>query len=379
MAAISSVEKYKQPKVAFVSGANGISGSAIVEHLIRQPASEWSKIIVTSRRPLPNYWADARIEFVAVDFLEPIMDNIQKLTPVCADVTHTFYTSYVHSNDLKSLPAKNVPLFQNFLDVIDTVAPRLQRYYGPHLGFLKAPAEESHLRYEDNGDNFYYNQEDYLRDVQAKRNTWTWNVIRPTGIIGFTPLPNGMSEAFNLAVYFLLCRELDQPPFFPGNPFMWSGVSQKSYSPSIADLAVYVSTNDHCANEAFNHANGEVIVWKTFWPKLAGYWGMECPEPKFENVKRDPHGLLLEFDLVEWAKDKKEVWDRVVDKYGGKKEAFEWTDWRYLNWTVGREWTTHVSLEKAREFGWTRFDGNYASFVATFTVLEQTGVLPKHA
>lgn len=28
-------------KVAFVTGANGISGHAIVEHLIRQPESEW--------------------------------------------------------------------------------------------------------------------------------------------------------------------------------------------------------------------------------------------------------------------------------------------------------------------------------------------------
>lgn len=29
------------PKVAFVSGANGISGHAIVEHLLRLPESEW--------------------------------------------------------------------------------------------------------------------------------------------------------------------------------------------------------------------------------------------------------------------------------------------------------------------------------------------------
>jgi hypothetical protein len=28
-------------KVAFVTGANGISGNALVEHLIRQPATEW--------------------------------------------------------------------------------------------------------------------------------------------------------------------------------------------------------------------------------------------------------------------------------------------------------------------------------------------------
>lgn len=31
----------KPAKVAFVSGANGITGFAIVEHLLRQPKSEW--------------------------------------------------------------------------------------------------------------------------------------------------------------------------------------------------------------------------------------------------------------------------------------------------------------------------------------------------
>lgn len=28
-------------KVAFVTGANGITGNALIEHLIRQPSSEW--------------------------------------------------------------------------------------------------------------------------------------------------------------------------------------------------------------------------------------------------------------------------------------------------------------------------------------------------
>lgn len=28
-------------KVAFVTGANGITGNAIIEHLIRKPESEW--------------------------------------------------------------------------------------------------------------------------------------------------------------------------------------------------------------------------------------------------------------------------------------------------------------------------------------------------
>lgn len=30
-----------QGKVAFVTGCNGITGYAVVEHLVRQPESEW--------------------------------------------------------------------------------------------------------------------------------------------------------------------------------------------------------------------------------------------------------------------------------------------------------------------------------------------------
>jgi hypothetical protein len=30
-----------EQKVAFVTGANGISGYAIIEHLVRQPKEEW--------------------------------------------------------------------------------------------------------------------------------------------------------------------------------------------------------------------------------------------------------------------------------------------------------------------------------------------------
>jgi hypothetical protein len=88
-------------------------------------------------------------------------------------------------------------------------------------------------------------------------------------------IANGMTEALTLAVYFLICREIKQTPKFPGNEYIWNGVDDKSYAPSIADLAVFVSTHEHCANEAFNHANGDVFIWKNFWPKVAGYFGLE--------------------------------------------------------------------------------------------------------
>ena len=35
-----------QAKVAFVAGANGISGNAIVEHLIRTPKADWYGLLM---------------------------------------------------------------------------------------------------------------------------------------------------------------------------------------------------------------------------------------------------------------------------------------------------------------------------------------------
>lgn len=116
------------PKVAFVAGANGISGNAIIEYLIRTPESEWSQIIISSRSPLKYFWQDPRVRFVAVDFLSPIERILADLTPLCRNVTHAFFTSYVHVDDFSKLRELNVPLFENFLTAIDKVAgDNLQR------------------------------------------------------------------------------------------------------------------------------------------------------------------------------------------------------------------------------------------------------------
>lgn len=51
---------------------------------------------------------------------------------------------------------------------------------------MEVPVHEGMARYEDYGENFYYIQEDFMFDLAAKR-TWNWNIIRPMGIIGYTP------------------------------------------------------------------------------------------------------------------------------------------------------------------------------------------------
>lgn len=83
---------------------------------------------MSSRSQLKNYWQDPRVEFVAIDFLEPVDAIIAKLPPTCERITHAFYTSYVHTDDFTKLRDYNVPLFEHFLTAIDTISgDNLQR------------------------------------------------------------------------------------------------------------------------------------------------------------------------------------------------------------------------------------------------------------
>ncbi|KAF5250379.1 hypothetical protein FANTH_4412 [Fusarium anthophilum] len=344
-------------RVAFVTGVNGISGNAIVEYMIRQPKSEWSRIVITSRSPLGNYWEDPRIEFVALDFLAPVKDIIAKITPTCSDVTHAYFTSYVHVDDFEKLKDYNAPLFENFLTAIDTVAgASLQRvclqtglkHYGCHLGPIAVPMREEHGRYDDKGLNFYYLQEDFMFALQKKRQ-WKWNVIRPGGIIGFTPA---------------------------GNKFSYNVVENVSAAVSIADMTIWATTENHTADEAFNHENGDLFCFRDLFPKLGAYFGVEVLEPKFTSLGESSELIENEYHMIQWAKDKKPVWERICKKYGGDPEAFDWGTWQSMDWAVGKSWPAATTASKARKFGWTRFDDTYQNWLDTFRSFENARILP---
>ncbi|PVH77017.1 nucleoside-diphosphate-sugar epimerase GsfE [Cadophora sp. DSE1049] len=374
------------PKVAFVAGCNGVSGNAITEFLIRQPVEEWSRIIVTSRSPLKNYWQDPRVEFLALDFLDPVDTLIQKMQHVCQDVTHAYFAAYVHTDGFEKLRELNVPLFENFLTAIDTVAGEsLQRvclqtggkHYGAHLGPTESPLHEDMARYDDQGENFYYVQEDFLFQLHAQRK-WSWNVIRPNGIIGFTPGKNGMSEAITLALYMIVCKELGQTPQFPGNKYFYNAVDDQSYAVGLADMSIWATTHEHTKNEAFNHTNGDMFVWRYFFPKIGKYFGLDIPTQTDWTELGEDGKYAHSIRMGEWAKDKEPVWKSMCEKYGGNPEAFSWGTWQFFDWSVGKAWPTVSSLSKARRFGWKRYDDTYQTWVETFRVFENAGVLPRN-
>ncbi|KAF4547705.1 Hypothetical protein D9617_37g012310 [Elsinoe fawcettii] len=373
-------------KVAFVAGANGISGNAIVEHLIRTPKTEWSRIIISSRSPLKCYWQDPRVEFVAIDFLKPVDEIVAKLESAnCTQVTHAFFTSYVHVDDFARLRELNVPLFENFLNAIDNVANSSLRrvvlqtggkHYGIHLGPTEAPIHEGMGRYKDHGENFYYPQEDALFALSEKR-SWDWNVIRPNAIIGFTPGINGMSQALTLALYILINKERGETPRFPGNEYFYNCVDDSSYAPSIADMSVWAATTEHCRNEAFNHTNGDTFVWRYFWPRLGKYFGVDLPSSQEFSAKGKESVMANEFTMESWAAGKKDTWLKICKDQGGNENAFDWGTWFFFDWSLGKAWPTLGTASKARKYGWTRYDDTFDTWIETFKSFEAAGVLPK--
>lgn len=66
-----------------------------------------------------------------------------------------------------------------------------------------------------------------------------------------------------------------------------------------------------------------------------------------------------------------------MEKYGGKHEVFDWAAWGHLNWGMGRAWSTLLSVNKARKFGWKRHDDTVEAWINTYKVLENAEILPR--
>ncbi|KAL2070818.1 hypothetical protein VTL71DRAFT_13844 [Oculimacula yallundae] len=374
-------------KVAFITGGNGITGSAILEHLVlNEKSEEWCRIIVTSRSPFKTLVHDPRVSFIALDFSEDSKTLAGKMRAECSEVTHAYFSSYIHWDDFAELNKANSALFENFLHALLEVAPKLEnctlqtggKHYNVHLGPVPSPAREAEPRLKASIDNFYFPQEDALIAAQNGKN-WSWNVIRPEAIIGHTSKPNGMNSALTYALYLMVCKELGEEARMPTNQVYWAGTDDVSDSRLIADLTIYASTNRKCGNQAFNVTNGDYFTWKYMWPRLAQYFGANATSDQvFTKPAPEAGTPQLDHSLAEWAKDKREVWDRICDKAGAPEAKSTWDagTWAYQDWVFQRSWSATLSINKAREYGWNGHIDSFKSFTDAFQKFQDMGQIP---
>ncbi|MCJ1442009.1 MAG: hypothetical protein MMC23_002501 [Stictis urceolatum] len=160
--------------------------------------------------------ADERVEFIALDFTGPKVELVKEMKEIYSSVTHSYFSSYIHKADFAELNKANSGLFENYLGALIKVAPVLQnvtlqtggKYYNGHLRQPPIQCRKEDPRLVSSNENFYYPHEDFLAEKQ-NGSKWTYNIIRPVGIVGTTSRPNGMNMAVTAAVYFLVCKELD--------------------------------------------------------------------------------------------------------------------------------------------------------------------------
>lgn len=375
-------------KVAFITGGNGITGSAILEYLVKNTkVDNFKRIITTSRSPFKTTVSDPRVEFIALDFTQQPDVLAKQMSDACSEVTHAYFSSYVHKDDFVELNTANAALFENFLLALIQTAPHLQnvtlqtggKHYGVHLSPVPSPAREDEPRRGSSADNFYFGQEDFLINKQ-KGSSWTWNVIRPEAIIGTTLKPNGMNSALTYALYILTCKKLGETPQMPTNRIYWEGYDDCSYAPLIADLTVFVSTNPACANEAFNVTNGDYFCWRYMWPRMTSYFGVETSsDHQFSRPGLEVGKPFLECSLAEWAtSERQQVWNQLCDEKGCPQAKDTWLagTWQYQDWVFGRTWSATLSMSKARRFGYNGYIDSYQAFVETFEKMRKLGQIP---
>ena len=299
-----------------VFGATGTVGSAAARRFLADPEVE---VVAVSRREPPIAPHD-RLRHVSVDLRDPgaVASALAEVGPLSGIVyaalfeTPSLVTGWTDSDQI----ATNRAMFANVLDAVDL--ERLEhvsvlqgtKAYGYHLGRIPVPAKESAPRVAH--ENFYWEQEDLLRDAAA-RTGLPYTIFRPQFIFG-----DSIGAAMNIipviGVYAALRAELGQPFSFPGGA---SYVAEAVDSRLLANALHWAAGSPAARGETFNITNGDVFSWRDLWPSFARFLGVETGP--------DEH-----LSLAEWLPRHSETWDRVVARHGlkptGLRELLGYSD-----------------------------------------------------
>ena len=287
-----------------IAGASGLVGNATLERVLSR--NGWTDVIALSRRK-PEIDSIRPFKHLPVDLRD--RSAAQEALGDITDVTHLVYTALYEKPGLipgwseRDQMETNLAMLQNCLEpLLGSKSLRhvtmLQgtKAYGIHLHPMPVPARERAPR--DDHENFYWLQEDFLKD-KAREHGFAWTILRPQLIIG-----RSWGVAMNLApiigVYAAICQEEGQSFGFPGGiPYVWEAVDSRL----VAEVIEWAGESPAAVNEHFNVTNGDVFEWRNLWPGMAEVLGVE-PGPD------DPKSM------AEFLEGKDDVWQRIVEKHG---------------------------------------------------------------
>ena len=174
---------------------------------------------------------------VNVDLLSS--DDVERAIAPLNGITHIVFGAYLEKDSPGERSEVNVALLRNLLTAVERNAPGLKhvtlyqggKAYGADLGPFKTPAREDDPRLM--GPNFYYDQEDFLRERQANKQ-WRFSVLRPEAVCGYA-VGNPMNLTMVIAVYAAISKELGLPLRFPGPEAAYRALYQVTSAQDIGE------------------------------------------------------------------------------------------------------------------------------------------------
>jgi len=354
-----------------IAGGLGLVGRAVVEHF--ESLSDWD--IVGLARRTPDF--PTRAQFLSVD-----LSNAEATNAALAnvrDVTHVVFAAVMEHNNLAAgwtdaeQIATNAAMLRNLMNALEPQNPKLRhvtllqggKAYGAHLGPMNLPAKESDSRHMP--PNFYFLQEDCLKDRQSQGAKWSWTVLRPMALIGFA-LGSPMNLLSAIGVYGAIANELDVAFRFPGATHQQIG--EMTDTRILARAIQWAGASESAANEIFNVTNGDFVVWQNIWPRLArmlgAQWAMPQPLP-----------------LSRVMQDKAPVWDAIVQKHNLVPNSYESIanySWQFADGMFGYGAPVNIALMntiKIRKAGFADCIDSEEMFEEWFARLQAARILPK--
>jgi nucleoside-diphosphate-sugar epimerase len=363
-----------------ITGASGLVGVGAIQEFLTHG---WDVVALSRRSPaLDPSVVEGRdgggtLRHLSVDLTDSaVTAEAMRGLP---EVTHVVFAAVAEDNDLvRGWTAShhvetNLAMLANVLAPLSATAALehvsiLQggKAYGVHVHPIPIPARESLPR--DDSPNFYWAQEDYLKELAA-RIGFAWTVLRPANIVGPT-YGVAMNSLPVIGVYAAICREEGTPFKYPGGPAI---IRQAADTALLAKALRWVANSPDAWNDTFNLTNGDVFTWPDLWPAFTRHFGFESGEPEPMSV-------------VDYMATRGEVWDHIVQRHGLQPLSLETILGRShhlvdfsFNYRPRRDWHSLVSDVKIRQAGFTEVLDTEQAMCGWFDVMVANSVLPAPA
>ncbi len=352
------------PRTALVVGASGISGSALRDRLTE---AGWPVLALSRTAGAPRE---------GVKQLQADLGSPSELRRVLAgeQPTHVFFTAWSPRPTEKENIEVNAGMLRNLLAALKgkpvehvALMTGLKHYLGPFEAYAAGQMPDTPFREEEPRlpvDNFYYAQEDELW-AAADRQGFTWSVHRAHTVIGHA-VGNAMNMGLTLAAHAAICRREKLPFVFPGSQQQWNALTDMTDAGLLADHMIWASTAPGVANEAYNIVNGDVFRWRSMWPRLAAYFGLEAVGP-----------AAVPQPLQDRMRGMEGVWKDLAAEHGLVEDDLNRVaSWWHTDGDLGRRIEVVTDMSKSRLAGFHGYRRTEDAFTALFDRYRADSLIP---